>query len=235
MLVIGYGLRFTRRRARKTLANPNLCRPNRRHDAADRFLVALAQLAFDLALPTEDAGIEPLFAPDREIAWVRRLYEKAVAGFYEVVLTQPQYAWTVHPGQSLKWPVEEQTDGLAAILPTMVTDIILNHPSSGRRIVVDTKFNEILTRGWYRDETLRSGYLYQIYAYIRSQSGRGDKLADQAEGLLLHPAVGRIVDEAAVMQGHLIRFSTVDLAAPANSIRQQLLDLVTRAPLDVRH
>jgi 5-methylcytosine-specific restriction enzyme subunit McrC len=38
-----------------------------RHDAADRFLVALAQLAFDLTLPTEDAGTEPLFAPDREI------------------------------------------------------------------------------------------------------------------------------------------------------------------------
>jgi 5-methylcytosine-specific restriction enzyme subunit McrC len=206
-----------------------------RHDAADRFLVALAQLAFDLTLPTEDAGMEPLFAPDREIAWVRRLYEKGVAGFYEVVLTQPRYAWTVHAGQPLKWPVEAQTAGLAAILPTMVTDIVLNHPSAGRRIVVDTKFNEILTRGLYRDETLRSGYLYQIYAYIRSQCGRGDKLADQAEGLLLHPAVGEIVDEAVVMQGHLVRFSTVDLAAPASSIRQQLLDLVTRTPLGVRH
>lgn len=206
-----------------------------RHDAADRFLVALAQLACDLALPTEDAGTEPLFAPDREVAWVRRLYEKAVGGFYDVVLTQPQYAWTVGTGQQLEWPVEAQTVGLAAILPHMVTDIVLDHLSTGRRIIVDTKFNEILTRGWYRDETLRSGYLYQIYAYIRSQCGRGDTRADNAEGLLLHPSVGDPVDEAVIVQGHLIRLSTVDLAAPASSIRQQLLDLITRTPLGVRH
>ncbi len=30
------------------------------------------------------------------------------------------------------------------------------------------------------DVTLRSGYVYQIYAYLRSQVGRGDPLADSA-------------------------------------------------------
>jgi 5-methylcytosine-specific restriction enzyme subunit McrC len=207
-----------------------------RHDAADRFLVALAHLACDLALPTEEAGTEPLFAPDREIAWVRRLFERAVGGFYDVVLTQAQYSWTVAKSRPLEWPIDEQTDGLRAILPRMVTDIVLDHPSTGRRIIVDTKFNEILTRGWYRDETLRSVHLYQIYAYLRSQCGRGDKRADQAEGLLLHPSIGEPVDEAVIIQGHLIRFSTVDLAAPASIIRQQLLDFVICAPpLSVKH
>ena len=206
-----------------------------RHDAADSFLVALAQLACDLALPNEDAGTEPFFAPEREIAWVRRLYEKAVAGFYDVVLTQPPYSWNVRAGQPLKWPVEAQTDGLSEILPSMVTDIVLDHPSLGRRVIVDTKFNAILTRGWYRDETLRSGYLYQIYAYIRSQCGRGDMRADHAEGLLLHPSVGEALDEAVIMQGHLIRFSTVDLATPATCVRQRLIHLVTMHPSWMTH
>jgi len=206
-----------------------------RHDAADGFLAVLAQLACDLALPNEDAGAEPFFAPDREIAWVRRLYEKAVAGFYDVVLTQPPYCWTVRAGQTLKWPVEAQTDGLSEILPSMVTDIVLDHPSLGRRVIVDTKFNAILTRGWYRDETLRSGYLYQIYAYIRSQCGRGDMRADHAEGLLLHPSVGEALDEAVIMQGHLIRFSTVDLATPATCVRQRLIHLVTMHPSWMTH
>ena len=49
-------------------------------------------------------------------------------------------------------------------------------PPSGRRIVIDTKFTSIVTAGWYREETLRSGYVYQIYAYLRSQVGRGDTL-----------------------------------------------------------
>jgi 5-methylcytosine-specific restriction enzyme subunit McrC len=200
------------------------------HDAADAFLVALAQLAYDLALPNEDAGWEPFYAPDREITWVRRLYEKGIAGFYDVVLTQPLYGWRVGIGRQLEWPVQARTHGLAAILPGMVTDIVLEHELLGRRIIVDTKFNEILTPGWYRNETLRSGYLYQIYAYIRSQCGVGDRPADQAEGLLLHPSVGAALDEAVIMQGHVIRFSTVDLAASAASIRQRLLDLVTMPP-----
>ena len=82
-----------------------------------------------------------------------------------------------------------------------------------------------MTSGWYREETLRSGYVYQIYAYLRSQVGRGDALADCASGLLLHPAIGKTVDEAAVIQGHRIRFATVDLTASTAGIRLQLLRL----------
>jgi 5-methylcytosine-specific restriction enzyme subunit McrC len=68
----------------------------------------------------------------------------------------------------------------------------------------------------------RSGYVYQIYAYLRSQVGLGDPLADSASGLLLHPSVGD-VDQTAVIQGHSIRFATVDLAASAADVRAQLL------------
>lgn len=105
----------------------------------------------------------------------------------------------------------------------MRTDVVLDYPLSGRRIVIDTKFNSIVTSGWYREETLRSGYLYQIYAYLRSQVGKGDPLADRASGLLLHPSLGTNVDETVVIQGHDIRFATVDLAASSSEIRRQLL------------
>ena len=51
-------------------------------------------------------------------------------------------------------------------------------------------------------------------------------LADDVAGLLLHPSVGEMMDETAVMQGHAIRFATVDLAASASEIREQLLRVV---------
>jgi len=57
-----------------------------RNDLTDRVMLALAQLAFDLALPTQDSGPTALVAPDREDAWVRRLFEKAVLGFARVEL-----------------------------------------------------------------------------------------------------------------------------------------------------
>ncbi len=192
-----------------------------RNDADDRFMVAAAKLAFDLTLPTESLGLSVLSLPDREVTWVRRLFERAVGGFYDVVLS-PQ-GWLVRCGGTLGWQIEQKTPGIDQILPTMRTDIVLDHAPSGRRIVIDTKFTSIVTAGWYREETLRSGYVYQIYAYLRSQVGRGDGLADSATGLLLHPSVGGMVDETVTIQGQRIRFATVDLAAPSGEIRSQLL------------
>jgi 5-methylcytosine-specific restriction enzyme subunit McrC len=194
-----------------------------RHDADDRFMVAAAKLAFDLALPNEATGANVLALPDREGTWVRRLFERAVGGFYDVVLSPK--GWRVRCGSKLDWKIEDKTAGIDRILPAMRTDIVLDHPPSGQRIVIDTKFTSIVTSGWYREETLRSGYVYQIYAYLRSQVGRGDLLADHASGLLLHPSVGEEVDETVVIQGHRIRFATVDLTASAAEIRLRLLHL----------
>lgn len=194
------------------------------HDVDDRFMVEVARLAFDLSLPTEDAGKRFLALPEREIAWVRRLFEKAVGGFYDVVLTPG--GWRVAAGKTIGWLIEQKTTGIDDILPSMRTDVVLDHRESGRRIIIDTKFTSIVTRGWYREETLRSGYLYQIYTYIRSQEGSGDPLALQASGLLLHPSIGEMVDETVVIQGHSIRFATVDLGDSASSIREQLLRVV---------
>ena len=63
---------------------------------------------------------------------------------------------------------------------------MLDHAACSRRIVIDTEFTSIVTVGWYRDETRRSGYVDQISAYLRSQVGQGDALAYQASGLMQH-------------------------------------------------
>jgi 5-methylcytosine-specific restriction enzyme subunit McrC len=194
-----------------------------RHDAADREMLAAAKLAMDLVLPTERAGPRPLPMPDREEQWARRLFERAVGGFYRAVL--PSERWQVYTGRPLDWPIDWCSEGAREILPGMRTDVVLDDRVAGRRIVIDTKFTGIVTAGWRREATLRSGHLYQIYAYLRSQSGRGDSLADSAEGLLMHPAIGETVDEAVSMQAHLIRFVTVDLAADSRAMREQLLGI----------
>ncbi|SEM71125.1 5-methylcytosine-specific restriction enzyme subunit McrC [Syntrophus gentianae] len=197
-----------------------------RHDVDDQPMVAAAHLAFNLALPTEAAGTKHLSLPDREISWIRKLYEKGIAGFYYVVLSKR--GWRVNSGKTIDWQIESKSLGIDKILPSMRTDIILDHSDTGRRIVIDTKFNSVVTRGWYREETLRSGYIYQIYAYLRSQEGNGDPLAENASGLLLHPSVGDMVNESVVIQNHEIRFATVDLGTTAKEIRKQLLQVLER-------
>lgn len=194
-----------------------------RHEADDQLMVAAAKLAFDFALPMEASGSHVLTLPDREECWVRRLFERAIGGFYDVVLSP--LGWRVRCGSTQGWQISRSTPGIDNILPSMRTDIVLEYPLHAQRIVIDTKFTSIVTGGWFRERTLHSSYLYQIYAYLRSQAGRGDPLADKASGLLLHPSTGCSLDESLVIQGHLIRFATVDLAGSAADMRAQLLKL----------
>lgn len=192
----------------------------------DRRMLAAARLALDLSMPVEGAGREPQPIPDRTVERIRHLFERAVGGFYRMELGGR--GWKVETGKHLDWPLsrEQLSPWLKAALPGMQTDIVLDDPARHRRIVVDTKFNAIVTRTWHRAASLRNGYLYQIYAYLQTQVAHGDALAERAEGLLLHPAVNADVDECIRVQGHRIRFATVDLTASAAAIRFQLLRAV---------
>ena len=73
---------------------------------------------------------------------------------------------------------------------------------------------------------LKEPHPYQMYAYLQSQSGHGDPVADRAEGLLLHPCTGSNIDEGVVIQRHPIRFATVDLSASSSTIRHRLLNVI---------
>ena len=199
-------------------------------DADDRPMVVAAHLTFDLALPTETAGTRYMSPPSREVTWIRKLYEKGIAGFYDVMLSDS--GWQVEAGKRIYWPIQEKTPLIDKIFPSMQTDIILNNVDQKNRIVIDTKFTSVVGSSEYREETLHSGYIYQIYAYLRSQEDYEDPLAAKATGLLLHPSVGKMVNESVVIQSHKIQFATVDLAVEAKEIRKQLLQIIGVSPLD---
>jgi 5-methylcytosine-specific restriction enzyme subunit McrC len=194
-----------------------------RHDQSDQPMLAAARLAMDLALPTEEAGPNALLDPKRCEHWLRRLFEKAIGGFYRLKLDPSQ--WLVSTGKTLSRPIEEATAGVSQVFPSMRTDIVLDRKHQPQRLVIDTKFTNVFTKGWYRDQTLSAGYVYQLYAYLRSQEGRGDLSADQADGLLLHPAINADVDESVLIQGHRMRFVTVNLTASHRELSHQLLEL----------
>ena len=192
-------------------------------------MLAAAELAFSLKLPAEDDGQKRLPTPSRDERWARMLFEAAVGGFYDTVLSP--HGWQVRTGSKLNWQIESPTAGVEPLLPGMTTDIILERPAdegtlAASRLVIDTKFTSMVGTGRYGNPTLRSGYIYQIYAYLRSQERRCEPLTLTSYGMLLHPSVGEEFDEAVTIQGHRIRFATVDLSADSLSIRNRLLSLV---------
>ena len=220
---------FRSRNLRNTLAA-------RRTNAEDRQMLAAAELAVRLSLPTEDPGSSHLVAPDRDEAWARGLFEAAVGGFYSTVLG-PR-GWSVNPGQRIEWPIETKTSRIDAIMPHMKTDIVLECPPDehghGNRIIIDTKFTSILKPGNHRPLTLNSGHIFQMYAYLRSQESDCDPRSLDSSGLLLHPSVGEDIDESAVIQGHRIHFATVDLAADSTAIRARLIALANEVAASTR-
>ena len=194
-----------------------------RHDAHDRPMVQLAQLALSLLLPSEAAGPVPLPSPEREDAWVRRLFEKAVLGFYRAHLPT---GWIVRAEEKLDWPLDNASPGMRTWLPGMRLDLSVESPI-GHRLVIDTKFTTLLRRGHYEKEQFASAHLYQLYAYLRTQSAQGDPTRDHAHGLLLYPSIGVDHLEWMTLQGHRMTLATVDLASTPSKMRGDLMRVVS--------
>ncbi len=198
-------------------------------DAPERRMLMAAWLALNLVLPTEQTGSGLLPIVDRRETRGWQLYEQAVAGFYEATLTTQ--GWRVTSQSPIEWPLGNNNERASSLVPRMVRDIVLDRTAPSRpyadlRIVIDTKFTSIVSAGQHGNETFKSGNIYQIYAYLRSQENPADPLSLDSRGVLLYPSLGADYDETATIQGHRIRFATVNLAADSPTIRCQLLRVV---------
>lgn len=194
-----------------------------RNETADLLMASLAKMVFEAFIPSEEVGRSHALVADADVHLVRRLFEKAVANALRIQL-QP-LGWKVLPGRKLSWPVQTVSEGLDTHLPGMKTDIELLHHDRKHKLVIDTKFTHIFTSSQYKDEVLRSGYLYQLYTYLRTQEASTTDHGWRSEGMLLHPQCGGVVDAYVDMQGHRMRFKTIDLMGTAENFERQLLSM----------
>ena len=196
-----------------------------RNDQADKEMITVAKLAMDMCIPNENEGAKELLNPEKLEKWLPNLYEKAIGNFYKFHLDFDN--WKVKTSKKLNWSITNPTDGISEIFPTMKTDIVLDNIKESKRIIIDTKFTSIFTKTNFKNKSLKTNYIYQIYAYLMSQQEKDDPLNKNSAGMLLHPAIGENIDESANIQGHDIKFSTVDLTQNHNEIKQRLLELIS--------
>ena len=196
-----------------------------RHEADDRQVLTVAELAHDMHLINESLGNKLLPSPDKQKEWVRKLFEKAVGGLYKLKLSP--IGWKVHLGKKLSWQIEDGSLQGRELLPSMKLDILLEHRTLHQRIIIDTKFTDILIRGQFGTLTFKSNYIYQLYSYLLSQEKEKDQLSKTSTGMLLHPSIGVSFDESLKIQGHRLRFCTVDLSESSEAIVSRLLYLIS--------
>ena len=199
-----------------------------RHDMGDQKMVAAADLAFSLALPTEFDGQFHLPTPDTQKEWLRKLFESAVRGFYQVNLSKKNYR-VYSSNKQLNWIIDDASENGRELLPAMFIDIEISDIYSKKKLVIDTKFNEITridNRFRQSRERLRNSHIYQIYTYLRSQENTSDPKSLKSIGMLLHPTVDKEITERVTIQGHPIWFCTVNLGNTTQNIRERLLSLL---------
>ena len=185
-----------------------------RDDRDYRMMLTICQLLVKRLMPQQSQGRNTLPMLDREMLTEWRVFEKFVARFYRMHLDD----WNVGSQRIITWP----TVGESAYLPIMKPDVVLTHKPSRNIVVVDTKFTP---KSLTDNEKFNSSHLYQMYAYLRSQ----DHLSlrhRSAMGVLLYPTVRKHLSQQIDIQGHAVRWESVDLTQPWQAIEQSLLDLV---------
>lgn len=202
-----------------------------RHESGDRLMVSLAKAVFDLVLPTEEEGARALLKAQRGQTEFHKLFEKAIGNFFTAELLREE-GWRVYPGKQIYWPTDVASSGINEYMPKMITDIILENEQNARRIIIDTKFTNILVKPYYGDkQKFNSDHIFQLYSYLRSQELQDDPLSLSSEGMLLYPAVGVDIDEAVKLHGHIVRFVTIDLAESTNTVIEKLRRLPVQSML----
>lgn len=191
-----------------------------RNDDAERRAVSAARLLLQMTVFTEQTGPERSVEVSRDIHGLRRLYEKAVRGFFHAVLAPP---WTTTLRQPQpRWPLVDPSDGMRALMPTMQYDTFLTRP--GRTIIVETKFTAPTTSRWMSDgQAFKTAHLYQLQSYL---STRHREPGEQLEGVLLYPRIDEALDMGAQVGEHRLRVKTVDLAGDGSRMREELLAVV---------
>jgi 5-methylcytosine-specific restriction enzyme subunit McrC len=168
-------------------------------------------------MPTEDVGSRKLYGIDRDLKFLWKLFESFVASFLDLRLTD----WKVLTQRTMYWPAENNNE----FLPVMKPDIVMRNIRSGQLVVIDTKFTgNVLTTGQFGNLTFNRDHLFQIYAYLRSQEEESDHHRS-ATGMLLYPSVHFHLSDQTRIQGHSLRWETVDLTSPWQQIEAALFKL----------
>lgn len=200
-------------------------RQRRQQDRDYRLMLSICELVLQRQMPLAAEAVTGVPVLDADALMLHRVYERFVASFYRIHLA----GWDVTPHKRLDWHASE----VSPHLPRMIPDLALQERSSGRLVIVDTKFTaHSLVENQWGKPIFDSSHLYQLYAYLRSQEHVSDAHRS-ASGMLLYPAIQHMLSERIELQEHVLRIECVDLAAPWQQIEQHLLGLVLTAPRQV--
>lgn len=179
-----------------------------------QFLLNICQFIWENSLLNEGVSEKNFNDYTREHQQMARLFESFVKNFYRKEIHGSKVK-----SESLHWPAEGER---VELLPKMLTDISLEF--SGQKIIMDTKFYKDMLTGHWDKETIRSGHLYQLFAYLKNDEYYS---RHKASGILLYPKVDKSLDLKYKLHGFDVRLCTLDLTQHWSKIHNRLLEIIS--------
>jgi 5-methylcytosine-specific restriction enzyme subunit McrC len=122
----------------------------------------------------------------------------------------------------MRWRIDTEPGGKPALVPLMRTDVTLRSPES--TIVIDAKFYADPFPRSSGVPKIRSGHLYQLFAYIKHARGRPTNAL--VRGALVYASPNQWSLHRYRMDGHEIAVATIDLTQPWHAVHTQLINLL---------
>lgn len=113
------------------------------------------------------------------------------------------------------------------LLPEMETDVTLDNPKEGKRIILDAKYYNEMFVSRYGAPKLRREHVSQIISYVENQEDDSHPYTLHTKGIMVYPKTNVHVENADFEKnGHAYRFSTVDLGHDWHQIDQRLRQII---------
>lgn len=177
-------------------------------------LLSLCHFVLRSQLLTTEQG--PYAAQCFTEEWMHRLFERFVRAYYKrhhpaLKPSAPRIDWAL---------ADTGTQDDSALLPAMRSDLVLC--GAAKQLVVDTKYYTHTLQYHHDHASIRSGHLYQLFAYVKNRAAAHP--ATEVEGLLLYAksTEQRLAAGDFPLLGNRLAVRTLDLDVAFTDIRVQL-------------
>ena len=184
---------------------------NNRHYGS---ILRLCEFVHRALLPDETGGTSRFADILKDEVTMSAVFEEFLRNFY----AHEQRVFRV--GRELMYWDAQPRDGTSmAFMPMMETDITMR--SRDRTIVMDAKYYKEVLSSRAGPGKVRSGHLYQLYAYMEHAAPRSPGVP--CSGVLIYPAVGAPISLRYHLRGYEVMVRSIDLDRPWKDIHDELL------------
>ena len=180
-----------------------------------RMLIYVCHWLYLRKLQTQEVGNKYAkdYSDEKELP---KLYEKFI---YEFFKQEYPAAFSVSASH-IEWQLDSGED--TGLLPKMITDVTLEKDS--KVLIIDAKYYSKETYNRYGKDKLKSGNLYQIFAYVKNKAWEMRDSDTVVSGMLLYAKTDSEItlDKNYSMSGNQISVKNLDLNVPFEELRKPL-------------